>query len=449
MIDDYERVGIVARTAHTTIWKGFDPALHRSVALKQVRGEHAVAAVHREAAALAKLRHPNIVAVHDLFDDADSVWLVEQWITGAPLSAVLRHTGRLRAIDALALLHGALTGLSHAHQHNLVHGDITPTNILIDQTGTPMLVDFGLAITPGQPSLGATPGYAAPEAAAGTTTDKRSDVYSSCVVFTELLTGTRLFPQSNTLAAAHAQAGTTPTLNGIEEPVAAVLHTGLDPHPEARQADATVLLNELETALEESRGRGWIAAASLGAIGSTAATIHTGIKLTSTETSTASGATTPVGTPRQNRRTLVTAGALTAALIAAIATLFVLFVLRPDPPKQTVTAATPPTATANAAPAAGPLFSGRYKTDKGPELGTVTSDCPGCDVTLTSPGGSGQLRWNGVSWEGPIDTRYCGPYILTATPTVVVDGIAQELTYRSAPSPCTRETTGTLIRTGA
>lgn len=157
MIDDYERVGIVARTAHTTIWKGFDPALHRSVALKQVRGEHAVAAVHREAAALAKLRHPNIVAVHDLFDDADSVWLVEQWITGAPLSAVLRHTGRLRAIDALALLHGALTGLSHAHQHNLVHGDITPTNILIDQTGTPMLVDFGLAITPGQPSLGATP----------------------------------------------------------------------------------------------------------------------------------------------------------------------------------------------------------------------------------------------------------------------------------------------------
>jgi len=196
MIQDYERVGVVTRTAHTTIWKGFDPALQRDVALKQVTGADAGAAVRREATALAGLAHPNIVSVLDVFDDTDSVWLVEQWVNGAPLSAVLSRSGRLRAIDALALTHGALSGLSYAHDRDVVHGDVTPSNILIDESGTPMLVDFGLAAAPGAASVGGSPGYMAPEAAAGGVIDKRSDVYSSCVVLAELLKGKRLFPQT-------------------------------------------------------------------------------------------------------------------------------------------------------------------------------------------------------------------------------------------------------------
>ena len=193
MIGDYERVGVVARGAHSTIWKGFDPGLKREVALKQLSGSGAGEAARREAAALAGLRHPNILSVYDVLEDAEGVWLIEQWITGAPLSAVLDATGKLRAIDALALIHGALHGLSYAHGRDVIHGDITPANILIDQTGTPMLVDFGLAVSPGHLSLGGTPGYMAPEAAAGQPVDKRSDVYSSCVVLAELLKGARLF----------------------------------------------------------------------------------------------------------------------------------------------------------------------------------------------------------------------------------------------------------------
>ena len=159
MIGDYERVGVVARGAHSTIWKGFDPGLKREVALKQLSGsDAAAAAARREAAALAGLRHPNILSVYDVFEDAEGVWLIEQWITGAPLSAVLAVTGKLRAIDALALIHGALQGLSYAHGRDVVHGDITPANILIDQSGTPMLVDFGLAVSPGSPELGWHPG---------------------------------------------------------------------------------------------------------------------------------------------------------------------------------------------------------------------------------------------------------------------------------------------------
>lgn len=463
MIEDYERVGVVTQTAATTVWKGFDPALKRPVALKQVTRAGAAEAVRREAAALAKLRHPNIVTVYDVCDgDTATVWLVEQWVNGAPLSAVLARCGRLRAIDALALVHGALTGLSYAHDRNIVHGDVTPANILINDTGTPMLIDFGLAAAPSETTIGGTPGYMAPEAASGAPVDKRSDVYSSCVVLAELLKGTRLFPQDTALAVTRQQTTAAPVLDDIERPVATVLRTGLDIDPQVRPADAKTLLTQLESAIEETHGRGWLAAAGLGALGSTAATISAGVTLTAATAPTAAAAApaavappVPAATATTkvlSRGRLLTAGTLGAAIIAVIVAFFL---LRPEPPQQTA-ATTPPStitggptpgATPAAANAAAPMFRGTYKTNKGPNLATVTSDCPGCDVTVTSPGGSGQIRWNGVSWQGPIETSVCA-YVLTATPTVVVNGIAQELSYRSAPSPCTRETTGTLIRTG-
>src|SRR5271163_1928751 len=291
MLADYERVGVVVRGARSTVWKGFDPALKREVALKQLSGSGAGAAARREAAALAGLRHPNILSVYDVVEDAEGVWLIEQWITGAPLSAVLAVTGKLRGIDALALIHGALQGLSYAHGRDVVHGDITPANILIDQSGTPMLVDFGLAVAPGHLSLGGTPGYMAPEAAAGQPVDKRSDVYSSCVVLAELLKGARLFTNASSLALTREQASGAPQLAGIEPPVAAVLSTGLHPRPDDRPTDGETLLTQLESAIEETHGRRWLAAAGLGAIGSTAATVAAGTTLTGATATAGTGTT--------------------------------------------------------------------------------------------------------------------------------------------------------------
>ena len=333
MIGEYERVGVVARGAHSTIWKGFDPGLKREVALKQLSGSGAGEAARREAAALAGLRHPNILSVYDVLEDAEGVWLIEQWITGAPLSAVLAVTGKLRGIDALALIHGALQGLSYAHGRDVVHGDITPANILIDQAGTPMLVDFGLAVAPGHLSLGGTPGYMAPEAAAGQPVDKRSDVYSSCVVLAELLRGARLFTTASSLALTREQASAAPGLDGIEAPVAAVLSTGLHPRPDDRPTDAETLLTQLESAIEETHGRRWLAAAGLGAIGSTAATVAAGTTLAGA-TATAGTATAATAsksaTSILSRGKLIAAGATGAAVIAVAAFLL----LRPHRPTR-------------------------------------------------------------------------------------------------------------------
>jgi eukaryotic-like serine/threonine-protein kinase len=206
--------------------------------------------------------------------------------------------------------------------------------------------------------LGGTPGYMAPEAAAGQPVDKRSDVYSSCVVLAELLTGARLFTTASSLALTHQQAGAAPQLGGIEAPVAAVLTTGLQPRPDDRPADGETLLTRLEAAIEETHGRRWLAAAGLGTIGSTAATIAAGTTLTATTTG-ATGATTATaaktGTSTLSRGKVIGAGATVAAVIAVI----IAFILsRPEPPHPTATQTTPtPPA---AAPVAQATFTGTY-----------------------------------------------------------------------------------------
>jgi serine/threonine protein kinase len=209
-------------------------------------------------------------------------------------------------------------------------------------------VDFGLAVSPGQMSLGGTPGYMAPEAAAGRSVDKRSDVYSSCVVLAELLKGARLFTTASSLALAREQASAAPALGGIEAPVAAVLSTGLHPRPDDRPADAQTLLTQLESAIEETHGRRWLAAAGLGAIGSTAATIAAGIELTTATATASTGTTTAAaakpGTSTLSRGKLIAAGAVVIAALAAF------LLLRPEPPQPAAAQSpTPPAAAAAAA----------------------------------------------------------------------------------------------------
>ncbi len=409
MIGDYERVGVVARGAHSTIWKGFDPGLKREVALKQLSGSGAGEAARREAAALAGLRHPNILSVYDVLDDAEGVWLIEQWITGAPLSAVLAATGKLRAIDALALVHGALQGLSYAHGRDVVHGDVAPGNILIDQSGTPMLVDFGLAVTPGHLSLGGTPGYMAPEAAAGRPVDKRSDVYSTCVVLAELLKGARLFPGTS-LAATHRQSIGATDLDGIEAPVAEVLSTGLDNAPESRPADAGVLLTEVEDAIEKTHGRGWLTAAGLGTVGSTAATIAAGTTLTGTASAgtTTAATASKTTTSTLSRGKLLAAGATGAVVIALVA---VFLLLRPAPPPPKT--AQPPPPSSGVVPSAIALTSPYVRTQSPP---------PRCLVNAEDPGASDPTVYceNGFGWpQAPTDPLVGGGAAMHADEAVV------------------------------
>ena len=181
-----------------------DDQLARPVAIKVphsrliLRGEDAEAYL-TEARTVANLDHPNIVPVYDIGSTAEfPCFVVSKFIDGTDLAAKLNHSP-LSLQEAVELVATVAEALHHAHKQGLVHRDIKPGNILLDKTGEPFVVDFGLALREQYvgkgPCFAGTPAYMSPEQARGEghRVDSRSDIFSLGVVMYELLTGRRPF----------------------------------------------------------------------------------------------------------------------------------------------------------------------------------------------------------------------------------------------------------------
>lgn len=184
-----------------TVWKAYDAELDRAVALKIPRKGQLSAKEEelffREARAAAQLRHSNIVPVHEVGRDGDTIFIVSDLILGESLASWLREQ-HPSTRDMVVLLAQISDALHFAHEHGIVHRDFKPSNVIIDQQGEPHLMDFGLAkrevgevtMTIDGQVVG-TPAYMSPEQAAGSThwVDRRTDIYSLGVVLFEVLTG--------------------------------------------------------------------------------------------------------------------------------------------------------------------------------------------------------------------------------------------------------------------
>jgi len=186
------------------VYKARQPKLNRVVALKILAPERGSEQrfserFEREAQTLARLSHPNIVAVHD-FGEADGVYyLLMEYVAGRSLRDVLR-AGTITPEQALAIVPPICEALQFAHEHGVVHRDIKPENVLLDQQGRVKIADFGIAKLVGEerrhPALTedrqviGTPHYMAPEQVEKPQlVDHRADIYSLGVVFYEMLTG--------------------------------------------------------------------------------------------------------------------------------------------------------------------------------------------------------------------------------------------------------------------
>ncbi|MDI3341699.1 MAG: protein kinase [Sphaerobacter sp.] len=185
-----------------------DTTLGRQVAVKVLREQYAsdarvAARFEREARAAASVSHPNIVDVYDTGRDGDILYIVMEWVDGTDLKDYIRRRGPLPVPEATRLIREILRGLGAIHRAGIIHRDVKSQNVLIAQSGTAKLTDFGVArgvldtgLTDTGMALG-TAAYMAPEQATGTTLTPAADIYAAGVILFEMLTGRLPFPGDN------------------------------------------------------------------------------------------------------------------------------------------------------------------------------------------------------------------------------------------------------------
>lgn len=208
-IGRYAVEGRLGQGAMGVIYRGYDPALDRAVAIKLVRadlmsdegrGEY-VERFRREARAAGRCSHPNIVGVFDYGLHEENPYLVMELVEGVTLGQVLRERGQLPAEQAVGYVAQMLDGLAAAHAQGIVHRDVKPANVLVTRDGQVKVADFGVSRTDSAGTetltqVGAvigTPSYMSPEQCRGEVVDARADVFSAGVVLFELLAGRRPF----------------------------------------------------------------------------------------------------------------------------------------------------------------------------------------------------------------------------------------------------------------
>jgi predicted Ser/Thr protein kinase len=198
-----EIIGFLGKGGMGAVYKARQPALDRIVALKIIPPQAAagpgfIERFNREARALAKLSHPNIIAVHEFGQANGLPYFLMEYVDGLNLRQ-LEQAGKLSAREALQIVPQICEALQFAHDEGIVHRDIKPENILLDKKGRVKIADFGIAkilsgkrdvaITETGGAIG-TPHYMAPEQMEKpTTVDHRADIFSLGVVFYEMLTG--------------------------------------------------------------------------------------------------------------------------------------------------------------------------------------------------------------------------------------------------------------------
>jgi serine/threonine-protein kinase len=258
----YRIHGRIARGGMSTVYAGVDERLDRSVAVKVMTSALSADPAFsdrftREARTVAKLTHPNVVAVYDQGEDDGHVFLVMELVRGRTLRELIREYGRVTPAQAVAIMEPVLAALAAAHRAGMVHRDVKPENILIAEDGTIKVADFGLAraveadVSSTRTGLMmGTVAYCAPEQISHGYADQRSDVYAAGIVLFELLTGAAPYVGDSAMAVAYQHIHSrvpapSSRVPGIAEPLDDLVIRVTDPDANDRPVDAAAFLDEL------------------------------------------------------------------------------------------------------------------------------------------------------------------------------------------------------------
>jgi tRNA A-37 threonylcarbamoyl transferase component Bud32 len=218
----YEITEVLGRGAMGVVYKGFDPGIRRTVAIKTIRKEliegdrpaaTMLARFRNEARAAGQLSHPGIVAVYDYGEAASVAYIAMEYVEGNSLREYFDRGTRFSEGDAVSIMSQLLDALGHAHARQVWHRDIKPANLIVMMDGRVKVADFGIAriessdLTHTGAIMG-SPGYMAPEQYAAAAIDHRADIFAAGVVFYQLLTGKRPFvgsPEQVAYAICHTE----------------------------------------------------------------------------------------------------------------------------------------------------------------------------------------------------------------------------------------------------
>ena len=249
----------IADGGMATVYLAVDERLDREVALKVMRqhlthDESFVTRFRREARSSASLSHPNVVAVFDQGEDDGHIFLAMEYVPGQTLRDVMREEGLLSPRAALDVLDPVLQALAEAHTKGLIHRDVKPENVIINDNGTVKVADFGLAravtsqtVTSTQGVLLGTVAYLSPEQVERGIADARSDVYAAGLMLFEMLTGTKAFTGETAIHVAYQHVhGGVPSpssrVAGLPPALDELVAVATARDPDERPADAAEFL---------------------------------------------------------------------------------------------------------------------------------------------------------------------------------------------------------------
>jgi len=272
----YDIVAVLGKGAMGVVYAGMDPRLHRKVAIKTIlksaldedTAREYTMRFDREAQAVARLNHPNIVQVYDFGAEGEVAYIVMEFIQGKELKDFFDANERFDIKEAVHIMGELCEALHFAHEAGIIHRDIKPANVMIDNKGRVKLADFGVArITDADRSASektqagaivGTPAYMSPEQIEGGEIDRRTDIFSAGIILYQFLTGEKPFTGTSTWTIAKKILQDEPVMpsklnTNISPLFDAVIAKALAKNMTTRYQTARDLGTDLKNALEGKR----------------------------------------------------------------------------------------------------------------------------------------------------------------------------------------------------
>ncbi|QGX66114.1 Stk1 family PASTA domain-containing Ser/Thr kinase [Bacillus sp. ms-22] len=265
----YQILRVIGGGGMANVYLAEDMILDREVAIKILRFDFAsdddfIRRFRREAQSAASLDHPNIVSIYDVGEEDDIYYIVMEYVEGMTLKEYIHTNGPLHPKEAVRIMEQVVAAMEEAHAKQLVHRDIKPHNILIDNMGNIKVTDFGIAmalssatITHTNSVLGSVH-YLSPEQARGGLATKKSDIYSLGIVLYELISGRMPFEGESAVSVAlkHLQSE-PPSVRrwnpSVPQSVENIILKAMAKDPFYRYEDASEMQKDLKTAFDPAR----------------------------------------------------------------------------------------------------------------------------------------------------------------------------------------------------